>query len=240
MEEKKQIKISLKVVIIICLIMVVLGGILIWWIRNQVKNQEQKCIERPYLRNEEYLTVDKPILYLYPQEEMEVKVTLGYPKEITCSYPKYQESGWSVKAKPNGDLTDIVEEKELYALYYESRAKVDFKVEETGFVVRGEDTAKFLEEKLAVLGLTQKETEEFIIYWLPKLEQNNYNYIRFATQEEIERNMPLTITPNPDTRIRVLMTYKGLEEEILVEEQELITIDRQGFVAIEWGGTEIK
>ena len=34
-----------------------------------------------------------------------------------------------------------------------------------------------LEEKLAILGLTERESEEFIVYWLPKLEKNKYNYI---------------------------------------------------------------
>lgn len=67
-----------------------------------------------------------------------------------------------------------------------------------------------------------------------------YNYIRFATREEIDTNMPLTITPEPDTTIRVLMEYKGLENPIEIEEQKLEKIERKGFIAVEWGGTEIK
>lgn len=91
-----------------------------------------------------------------------------------------------------------------------------------------------------MLGLTEREAEEFIIYWLPILQENEYNYIRFATIDQINENMPLDITPNPDTIIRVLMTYKGLENSIEIEEQQLITPERNGFVAVEWGGTEIK
>lgn len=190
--------------------------------------------------NPTYMTVYKPIIYLYPKEETEILVELGYPKNITCSYPRYANSGWKVQAKPNGDLFDLLTKRNLYSLYYESKGIIDFKVENTGFIVKGEDTIQFLEEKLAILGLTERETEEYIIYWLPILEANNYNYIRFATMEEINSNMPLNIKPNPDTIIRVLMTYKGLEEPIEVEEQELVTPKRQGFVAVEWGGTEIK
>ena len=52
--------------------------------------------------------------------------------------------------------------------------------------------------------------------------------------------MALEINPNPDTTSRVLMTFKGLENPIEVEEQELVTPERVGFVAVEWGGTEIK
>ena len=65
-----------------------------------------------------------------------------------------------------------------------------------------------MEEKLAVLGLNYKESEEFIVYWLPKLEKNKYNYIRFQTMDEINRTMELDIDPKPDTLIRVMMKFK--------------------------------
>lgn len=181
----------------------------------------------------------KPIIYLYPTQDTKLSVNLGYPNKITCSYPKYT-TGWNVLAKQNGDLIDLNSGRNLYSLYYESELLANFKVEEDGFIVKGTEVAEFLEEKLAILGLTERETEEFIIYWLPKLQENEYNYIRFATIDEINENMPLEINPNPDTIIRVLMTYKGLDDLIKIEEQELVTPERTGFVAVEWGGTEIK
>jgi len=180
----------------------------------------------------------KPIIYLYPTEETEVEVKLNKPEQITVSYPKYID-GWNVLAKPNGNLVYLDSHKDLYALYYESENTYNYKVEKEGFVIKGEDSASFLEEKLAILGLTDREAEEFIVYWLPRLEKNKYNYIRFATEEEIEKNMPLEITPKPDTVIRVLMTFKGLNNPINVEEQKLETTVRNGFVVVEWGGTEI-
>ena len=181
----------------------------------------------------------KPIIYLYPNEEMKLSVKLVNSENITCSYPKYVNN-WNVFAKPNGDLLDLNTGRSLYSLYYESKNVVKFDVKEDGFIVKGEDAAKFLEEKLAILGLNEREAEEFIIYWLPKLESNKYNYIRFATKEEINENMPLEFSLKPDTVIRVLMTYKGLEKPMDVQEQQLVTPSRTGFVAVEWGGTEIK
>lgn len=187
-----------------------------------------------------FSSIDKPIIYLYPTETTEVSVKLGNPEKLTCSYPKYKEEGWNVIAKPNGDLTDIETGRNLYSLYWEGKnenAKMNMK---EGFVVKGEDTIKFLEEKLEILGLNEKEAEEFIIYWLPKLEKNKYNYIRFATKEEINQNMPLEINPKPDTIIRILMEFKGLDKYIEIPEQKLDTPIREGFVAVEWGGTELK
>ena len=36
------------------------------------------------------------------------------------------------------------------------------------------------------------------------------------------------------------MEYKGLENPVEVEEQNLEKTERKGFVVVEWGGTEIK
>lgn len=187
------------------------------------------------------IEVYKPIIYLYPTGETEVNVKLMNSELLTCVYPEYDyENGWNVTAKSNGNLIDTNTGRSLYSLYYENKAGYNFKVENDGFIVKGEDIASFLEEKLAILGLTEREANEFIIYWLPVLQENKYNYIRFATEAEINQNMPLNITPTPDTTVRVLMTYKGLEEPIEVEEQILVTPERNGFVAVEWGGTELR
>jgi len=180
----------------------------------------------------------KPIIYLYPEEKTEVSIKVGKPENLTTTYPKYTD-GWNVVAKPDGTLIDTTTGRSLYALYWEG--KRDTKKELTkGFVVKGEDTARFLEEKLAILGLNEREAEEFIVYWLPQLEKNAYNWIYFETQEEIEKNMPLEISPKPDTCIRIMMDWKGLEQKIDIPEQTLERQERSGYTAVEWGGTEIQ
>ena len=185
----------------------------------------------------------KPIIYLYPTADTSVTVKLGKPEELTVSYPTYDaNTGWRVLAKPSGELVDLSSGRNLYALYYESNLLNDeFKVEEDGFIVRREDITSFLEDKLAKLGLNEYEAEEFIVYWLPILNKHDYNYIRFATIDEINGAMPLDINPTPDTIIRVLMTYKGLDEPLTgIQEQQLPdTPTRTGFTAVEWGGSEI-
>ena len=190
----------------------------------------------------EYIEMyDKPIIYIYPEKKTEVTVKLGNPELLTVTYPKYESEGWKVIAEPDGTLEDVKTGRELYCLYWEGLNSKEYEGElKEGFVVQGEETAKFLEEKLEILGLNEKETQEFIIYWLPKLEVNNYNYIRFRTKEEIETNMPLEINPNPDTIIRVMMEWKGLENPVEVEEQSLEKAERKGYTVVEWGGTELK
>lgn len=181
----------------------------------------------------------KPIIYIYPTKEQNVEVTLGHKENLIISYPEYNES-WNILAKQDGTLIDNKTNRELYSLYYEANNSIDFKVENYGFVISKDETIQFLEEKLKILGLNPKEQEEFIIYWLPILNQNNYNYIRFATIEEINKNIPLQIEPQPETIIRILMTYKGLDKKINVKEQPLQKVERKGYTIVEWGGTQIQ
>lgn len=183
-------------------------------------------------------TAKKPIIYLYPEETTAISVKLGNPENITCSYPEYN-NGWNVIANPDGTLLDTSTGRKLYSLYWEGKYSGPVNFDED-FIVKGNETIEFLEEKLAILGLNEFEAEEFIVYWLPKLQENEYNYIRFATIDEINKNMPLEFSVEPDTIIRVLMQYKALDNYIEVNEQKLETPERTGFVAVEWGGTEIK
>ena len=180
----------------------------------------------------------KPIIYLYPEKEINIDIKLGRSDLLLTTYPKYNNN-WNVKALPNGDLIDLNTGRYQYGLYWEGINHFT-KIEKDGFVIKGSETIPFLEEKLKLLGLNEREADEFIIYWLPKLEHNIFNYIRFETIQEINNYMPLEINPKPDTIIRILMDYKPLTEEINVIEQKLTTPERKGFTVIEWGGSIIK
>ena len=179
---------------------------------------------------------DKPVIYLYPEETTDVTVTLDYDGELTCTYPK-SNGTWSVTAYPDGTLTDANGQEYNY-LYWEGVTDVEYDFSE-GFCVKGEDTAEFLETALADLGLTRREANEFIVYWLPLMEVNEYNIIAFQT-DVYEENAKLSVTPTPDTVIRVFMAWYGADEEITIEPQELTAPERTGFTIIEWGGSQVK
>ena len=134
-------------------------------------------------------------------------------------------------------LTDAVGQTYNY-LYWEgvSRTEYDFS---QGFCVPGRDTAAFLEDTLATLGLNRREANEFIVYWLPHMEGNAYNLIAFQTSSYTD-HARLTITPEPDTLIRVFMAYRPLEKAVEIAPQTLTAPERTGFTAVEWGGAECK
>ena len=179
----------------------------------------------------------KPVIYLYPETETDVSVKLLLDGKLTCTYPAYN-TGWKVTAAPDGTLTDAKGQTYNY-LYWEGETNAQWDMTE-GFCVKGEDTAAFLEEALEKLGLNRKEANEFIVYWLPLMEQNPYNIISFQT--DIYANAAeLQINPAPpDTLIRVFMAWKAADSFVELAEQALTAPERSGFTVIEWGGTEVQ
>ena len=212
------------------------------YLRNEVyflitKPQEVEVLEEEDEREETnsvIIDIEKPIIYLYPEKTQEIAVQLDYDGEFTYTYPKYN-NGWKVTAKPDGTLFDA-ENKEYYALYWEGKPNNGFKINQ-GFVVPGEQTIDFLENTLSKLGLNRKEANEFIIYWLPKMENNPYNLIHFSTTQ-YEEMARLNITPTPETLIRVMMVFKPLDNPVKIKKQNLnyMSKKRKGFTVVEWGG----
>ena len=180
---------------------------------------------------------EKPVIYLYPEAETEVTVSLDYDGELTCVYPAFDGgASWSVTAAPDGTLTDAAGQTYSY-LYWEgvSDAEYDFS---QGFCVPGGDTAAFLEDALADLGLTRREANEFIVYWLPRMEGNAYNLISFQTSAYTDRAR-LTVDPAPDTVLRVFMAWRPLSAPADIPPQALTAPERTGFTLVEWGGAEL-
>ena len=181
---------------------------------------------------------DKPVLYLYPEKQTDVKVKVNLNNaKFSCTYPEYN-GGWNITAQPDGTLLNKADGREYSYLYWELKGKADFDFSE-GFVVKGSETAEFLQNTLAKMGLTPREYNEFIVYWLPLMQDNEYNLISFQ-KEKYEQICSLDINPAPDSVLRVFMAYKALDEYVDVEPQSFEKFERNGFTVVEWGGAEVK
>lgn len=178
----------------------------------------------------------KPVIYLYPVEETQVRVQLDFDGELTTTYPPYGD-GWEVTASPDGTLVSLADGKEYSYLFWEGKTDAVYDLSK-GWCVRGEDTMAFLQEKLPEIGLSPKEYNEFIVYWLPMMENNAYNLITFQQQAYTD-SAQLSVSPQPDSVLRVFMAWKPLDEPVDIAPQEFDSFQRSGFTLIEWGGTKL-
>ena len=156
--------------------------------------------------------------------------------EAANSRSKRVGRGIGSAAAPDGTLTDKAGMAYNY-LYWEGKTFTEYDFSK-GFCVPGKDMAAFLEQALSQLGLTRREANEFIVYWLPLMEQNPYNVISFQ-QQQYTQAAKLDISPEPDTLIRVFMAWKPSETPVEMKPQTLEALERRGFTVVEWGGTKV-
>ena len=180
----------------------------------------------------------KPVVYLYPTEDgTEVSVNLDYDGDITDLIPEFNaENTWNVTANTDGKIT--FEGQEYNYLFWEGVPKYEYDFF-TGYCVKGSETEAFLRGKLPELGLNESETNEFLRFWLPDMESNPYNIISFQ-DKTYQRGARLTVTPTPDTMIRVFMAWYPSDSYVKIIPQMLDTPSRQGFTVVEWGGNRVK
>lgn len=180
---------------------------------------------------------EKPVIYLYPTEETEIEVQLSYDGVLDYTYPAY-DGGWRVRAYPDGTIVNHADGRAYSYLFWEGHGAAEYDFSR-GFVVSGHETEAFLQRKLAHMGLLPKEYNEFIVYWVPRMKDNAYNLIAFQ-QEAYTDGARLTISPQPDSLLRVFMAYKRLSEPIEVPPQVFEPFVRVGFTVVEWGGSEVR
>lgn len=183
------------------------------------------------------IVADKPVIYLYPEEETDVRVSLSFTDgHFTATWPTYGD-GWEVSARPDGTLTDA-DGNEYPYLYWEAELFDLIPDFSEGFCVRGEDTGEFLRTVLTEMGLTPKEYTDFIVYWMPLMQNNAYNVISFRS-ERFEKCAALTIDPAPDSLLRVSMAYYASDTPVEILPQSFTPFERIGFTAVEWGGMNV-
>ena len=185
------------------------------------------------------VVTEKPVIYLYPTEETDVTVTLNLDGEMTCAYPEYG-SGWIVTAYPDGKIYDPNTERYYDYLFWEGTRSFDSYEFKNYACVPGEDTAEFLESYLEAAGLNDSEIDDFISYWLPRMQESPYNLISFPS-DEYNDWAKLDVSPEPDTLIRVYMVFAPVDEPVEVPESNALImpsgIEREGFTVVEWGGS---
>lgn len=197
----------------------------------------------------------KPAIYLYPEKSQEISVKLDIGGNITISDPIYNpETGWNVKANPDGviqlsesgqDTSDgvrkhssEVEESNYPYLYYEADLAKGYKPK-NGWVISRGNLDRQLKIILTQLGLNEKEKNDFLDYWLPRLISKPYYFAGLVPTEDINQQEALSINPTPANIIRVRLIFEGLDYPISVPLPKLSEIKRNGFTVVDWGGSVV-
>jgi hypothetical protein len=220
------------------------GEVVIW----KYNFQSQHRVEINFI-SMEYSDIpvvqEKPVIYLYSENEMNVDITLQHAK-LTFTYPNYSQ-GWHVKTNTQDGITNQVDGKKIPYLFWEGEtsnlAYKNFNGVASGTIINTDSTITFLENTLTALGLNSTEQTDFITYWGPRLIQSEFAFVQFLIDDEVDQFIAgLDVNPKPTNQRRVYMLYTPLEKPQVpfeFEPQVFSGFSRNGLTVVEWGGSEL-
>lgn len=182
------------------------------------------------------IPVYKPNIYLYSDNNSTHEVTLWIELSelLVSTIPIYNPStGWTGVIK-EGSLNGTQD----YLFYEAIVPDNDFQLEE-GYIISSKTLEKDMTDMLSNYKFSEKETVDFLEYWLEKLDSSE-NYVFYPQDTKIiDKVMPLSISSDMDSYFRLWFYITPYNQEKLVKPINISSIkeiERKGEVLVEWGG----
>ena len=212
-----------------------------------IEFKEQHVYEINFYIIEDYsnIIMDKPVIYLYSKKDLDVNIKFDAKGEVTFTYPLYDGAdGWNVNVSKNGMKCDnktypyLFWESVVHKMEYDNNHRDIY-----GFFVKTDTAVRFLENSLTKLGLNETEQTDFITYWMPRMQKDDYAFVQFIIDDRYQQRVSkMEVEPAPDRMRRVFMLFTSFDKEMengLYVEQELPGFKRKGFTLVEWGGAQV-
>ena len=150
---------------------------------------------------------------------------------MTISEPDYND-GWHVTVEPNGTI-----DGQYDFLFYETSQADHFQYDR-GWVVACEELEDFFRNNMTVTGFNQKEIDDFLEYWIPRLTEYPYYALYPQYNDILDDMIVLEFSVEPSNIIRLVYSAHGLDDNNLpLEEPTIPSFSRDGFTVTEWGLT---
>lgn len=177
------------------------------------------------------ITVYKPNIYIYPNKQIELSVKISFPLggRIVKSIPEYGE-GWNINVDTNG----LIDGTYTY-LFYES-TQPDIWQKQYGWIIKNNELESFFRKNMEAYGFKDAEIDDFIDYWIPRLNDYAFYSIRPQTKILINDVISLTISMEPDNLLRLFYVIKGenqIQDKLI--EPAIDEFKRDGYFVTEWG-----
>jgi hypothetical protein len=175
--------------------------------------------------------VYKPNIYIYPQKSIQLGIKVSFPLggAILESIPLYN-NGWQVNVDTNG----VISNKYKF-LFYESKQPDLFQYK-NGWCISKDNLRTFFMQNMKLYNFSEYEINDFLEYWLPRLNEYNYYMIYPQTNDIIDKIIKLDFSQNPDNINRLYYGFLGLNNYSQINEPLVKNFKRDGFYIMEWGG----
>ena len=176
--------------------------------------------------------VYKPNIYIYPEQEIQLLVSLAFPKggSVMLSIPEYND-GWNITV----DTLGMIDKTYTY-LFYESQQPDVWQMKE-GWCIKQENLQAFFEDNLSKYGFGEREITDFTAYWIPRFQSSLYYSVFPQTDSLINSVIELSFSEKPENILRLF--YVVIESDIdtsgRLTEPFIAPFKRENYFVSEWG-----
>ena len=180
---------------------------------------------------EEGMIAYKPNIYLYPKKKTKLDVSLDFPQggEVIKSIPAFPDKWQNIKVKPSGLI-----DNEYEYLFYEAALPDRWQYNE-GWSVMINDLETFFRQNLSEYGFVENEINDFINYWIPRLDDSPYYNIYPQYTDKVDELVTLNISKEPQSLLRMFYVIKASDKKFYLPVPDIPDFDREGFTVTEWG-----
>ncbi len=175
----------------------------------------------------------KPNIYIYPEQNIQLTVKLNFPigGRVLVSIPEYG-NGWNVSV----DTSGLINSYYSY-LFYES-TQPDIWQRNNGWIIKKSELESFFRANMTDYGFYGQEIQDFIEYWIPRLDNYSYYNIYPQTKNLINNAIELGFSLEPDNFLRLFYVIKGIDDMPNYNLTKPVidnSFERDGFFITEWG-----
>jgi hypothetical protein len=171
--------------------------------------------------------VDAPNVYLYPPEPTFTQVRLPDPEALTATWPDYPRRGWSVLARPDGQLESRQGTHDY--LFYELAFDPQRFQRDEGWCAPGALAQASIEQAMELYGFLDHEIDDFSEFWDGEFPPAPW----ITVYPQVDTLPWIGVQPEPDSFLRAWFVLRqGCHP---VDEPVIEPVDRWGFHAAEWG-----
>lgn len=173
----------------------------------------------------------KPNIYIYPNEEIRLIVKVDFPLggKVIESIPQYKDS-WDITVDQNGKINDTYD----YLFYECEMPNLTQKV--YGWIIEKSELEEFFISNMTQSGFNQKETNDFIEYWIPMLTESKYYEIYPQYKSTLDKMVVIKYSVEPKSFYRLFYVIKGRDDDQLeLLNPSIEKAKREKYFAVEWG-----
>lgn len=202
-----------------------------------------------YLPDDEMIEVEKPVIYAYSEQTVDVSLRLETQLDLNFTYPMIgTDNTWDFNVSKDGIAIDELYFPYLFwdAFSYTGMSHKYKDDQLVGHGLKGTEVTSFLEGQLTLFGLNDREKTDFITYWAPRMTAHEYVVVNFLIDDAYDEISTMQITPSPNEIRRVFMLFTPVTNEsdfsgieLQTPKYEVSELKRTGFTIVEWGGSEL-